>query len=137
MKKHNPRPVSNLDLKLLDVKFIAIDDNQIYLTEALQSVRRAKLIELPSLLMSKTKSFETTHYDNTLLPEESFLNKTDLKNRSTLESITQFDQSILSGKFRPSEVSYAADYTSNTRHSSQPKSLFSKHFEEQHKENEI
>ena len=43
MKKSIFKPVSNLDLKLLDVKFIAIDDNQTYLTVALQSVRRNKI----------------------------------------------------------------------------------------------
>jgi hypothetical protein len=43
--KHNLNrsSLSNLDLKLLDVKFIAIENNQIYLTETLQSVRRAKI----------------------------------------------------------------------------------------------
>jgi hypothetical protein len=55
MKRNPYKPVSNLDLKLLDVKFIAIDDNQLYLTEALHSVRKAKLFELPSLLISKDK----------------------------------------------------------------------------------
>ena len=54
MKCTATKPVSNLDLKLLDVKFIAIDDNQLYLTEALHSVRKAKLTELPSLLGSKS-----------------------------------------------------------------------------------
>lgn len=36
MKKSLNKSYSNLDLKLLDVKFITIDDNQTYLTEALQ-----------------------------------------------------------------------------------------------------
>ena len=32
MKKSTAKSYSNLDLKLLDVKFIAIDDGQTYLT---------------------------------------------------------------------------------------------------------
>lgn len=44
------KSLSSLDLKLLDVKFISISDNQAFLTEALQSVRRAKVSMLPSLL---------------------------------------------------------------------------------------
>lgn len=52
MRKNITKSVSNLDLKLLDVKFIAIDDNQIYLTEAMQSVKKSKNYPLPSLLRS-------------------------------------------------------------------------------------
>jgi hypothetical protein len=43
MKKYNNKPLSSLDLKLLDVKFIAIDDNQTYLTEVLQSAKKSKI----------------------------------------------------------------------------------------------
>lgn len=52
MRKNIGKSLTNLDLKLLDVKFIAIDDNQFYLTEALQSMKKSKNYELPSLLRS-------------------------------------------------------------------------------------
>ena len=100
MKRQAAKPVSNLDLKLLDVKFIAIDDNQLYLTEALHSVRKAKLSELPSLLISKNPLQD--QYPSSLHQDNSILSL-NYKNRSTLDSIHQFDQSLLSNKFSSSQ----------------------------------
>lgn len=81
MNKNLRKSVSNLDLKLLDVKFIAIDDNQIYLTEALHSVKKSKNWELPSLLKSKE------YFKSSILNETKMNNGSDiesLKNRNTV-----------------------------------------------------
>lgn len=83
MRKNIGKSISNLDLKLLDVKFIAIDDNQTYLTEALQSVKRSKNWELPSLLRPKEYS------PNSLLDETKIIDQSIFdseKNRNTVET---------------------------------------------------
>ena len=120
MKKQLSKSVSSLDLKLLDIKFIAIDDNQLYLTEVMHSVRKAKLTELPSLLMSKDNCVEgcRSNFGDSLIG--------DVKNGSTLESICQLDQStMLSSKFRSSEFSYVEE-PSNSQHLSEGISFFRK-----------
>jgi hypothetical protein len=104
MKRTVNKPLSNLDLKLLDVKFIAIDDNQLYLTEALHSVRKAKMTELPSLLGSKG-GYEG-EYNGTCTEDNSILEGGKHMNRSTMDSINQFEQSVLSHhKYRQTDFS--------------------------------
>lgn len=69
MKKNSK--ISSLDLKFLDVKFIAISDNQTYLTEALYSVRKSKVSELPSLLKATTHEFNDTTIDDSIAIKEN------------------------------------------------------------------
>lgn len=79
------KSVSNLDLKLLDVRFMAIDDNQIYLTQALQSVKKSRNnYELPSLLNRQRNSIDSIlneTYNRTVV--DSTFVSARLKNRET------------------------------------------------------
>ena len=83
MRKNIGKSLSNLDLKLLDVKFIAIDDNQIYLTEALQSMKKSKNWELPSILRPNDYS-KNSILDETKINDVSELDS--LKNLNTVET---------------------------------------------------
>jgi hypothetical protein len=83
MRKNITKSVSNLDLKLLDVKFIAIEDNQIYLTEAMQSVKKSKNYQLPSLLRSSFGNEKSSFLDETKIIDNSEINS-QYKNRKTL-----------------------------------------------------
>jgi len=90
MKKNIGKSLTNLDLKLLDVKFIAIDDNQFYLTEALQSMKKSKNYELPSLIRSNDNS------KNSLMDEYKNIDESGLDSLKNINTVETYDRSHFS-----------------------------------------